>query len=40
MNKTQPAECGTLAVPLDYTNDSSDATIDLQLFKIPALAES
>lgn len=29
-------ECGTLTVPLDYNNDSIDATLDLNLVKIKA----
>lgn len=31
-----PLECGKLAVPLDYTDDSSDETLDLALIKYPA----
>ncbi|SPO06306.1 related to hydrolases or acyltransferases (alpha/beta hydrolase superfamily) [Cephalotrichum gorgonifer] len=31
-----PVECATLAVPLDYTNSSSDETLDLALIKYPA----
>jgi hypothetical protein len=33
---TVPVSCGTLAVPLDYTDAQSSATIDLELRKIPA----
>jgi len=28
--------CGSLRVPLDYTDESSDATLDLELIKLPA----
>jgi pimeloyl-ACP methyl ester carboxylesterase len=31
-------DCGTLLVPLDYTNTSSNATLELQLARIPALS--
>ncbi|KAF7198243.1 putative hydrolase [Pseudocercospora fuligena] len=36
---TAPAQCGTLPVPLDYTDTSSDKTLDLQLVNIPATIE-
>ena len=34
-NFSQPISCGTLAVPLDYTSNSSE-TIDLDIIKINA----
>lgn len=34
-----PAQCGELAVPLDYTNNTSNETLDLQLVRIPATAQ-
>jgi hypothetical protein len=30
-------QCGTLAVPLDYSNPSSNQTLNLDIIKIPAL---
>lgn len=35
-NETVPLSCGTLAVPLDYTEPDSGETLDLQILKIPA----
>ena len=32
-------ECGTLTVPLDYSDDTDTRTIDLDLVKIPATKE-
>ncbi len=31
-----PVECGTLAVPLDYTDPDSEKTLNLSLVKVPA----
>ncbi|EME78055.1 uncharacterized protein MYCFIDRAFT_19592, partial [Pseudocercospora fijiensis CIRAD86] len=36
---TAPTQCGTLPVPLDYTNTSSEETLNLQLINIPAPIE-
>ncbi|KAE8395056.1 TAP-like protein-domain-containing protein [Aspergillus alliaceus] len=36
---TAPMQCGNLTVPLDYTDPNSDATIELQLLKVPARHE-
>jgi hypothetical protein len=33
---TMALECGTLRVPLDYTDPSSNATLELELARIPA----
>lgn len=33
---TTPVSCGNLSVPLDYTNKQSNATLTLELFRIPA----
>ena len=30
-------QCGTLEVPLDYTDKSSDKTLSLEIIKVPAL---
>lgn len=35
-NATLPVTCGTLAVPLDYTDSSSNKTLDLHLLKFNA----
>jgi hypothetical protein len=35
-NQTIPVTCGTLTVPLDYTDPSSNRTVDLQLLKVNA----
>lgn len=35
-NTTWPVTCGTLAVPLDYTNQTSGQTLELQLLKFNA----
>jgi len=32
-------ECGTLAVPLDYSNPNSTETLDLSLIRIPAVSK-
>ena len=32
-------QCGTLAVPLDYSDSSSNQTLNLDIIKIPALKE-
>jgi len=37
---TAPILCGSLPVPLDYTDSSSTATLDLELLKIPASKNS
>ncbi|ETS76223.1 hypothetical protein PFICI_11610 [Pestalotiopsis fici W106-1] len=37
INSTLPIQCGTLTVPLDYTNVSDTRTIDLALLRIPSL---
>lgn len=37
---TVPIECASLAVPLDYTNTLSKATLDLELLRVPHLANS
>lgn len=37
INSTLPIQCGTLTVPLDYTNTSDGRTIDLALLRIPTL---
>ncbi|KAK0639542.1 TAP-like protein-domain-containing protein [Cercophora newfieldiana] len=37
-NTTLPVQCGTVAVPLDYT-DPDSKTFDLELVKIPALIQ-
>lgn len=35
-NGTQPILCGNLSVPLDYTDAKSNATLRLELVKVPA----
>jgi hypothetical protein len=35
-NATLPVTCGTLAVPLDYTNPCANETINIQLIKFNA----
>lgn len=35
----QPLECATLTVPLDYSDDTDERTIDLDLVKIAATKE-
>ncbi|KAI9932366.1 hypothetical protein MW887_009879 [Aspergillus wentii] len=37
MNGTLPVQCGNLTVPLDYTSNKSDETLNLQLLKVPSL---
>lgn len=37
INGTLSVLCGNLSVPLDYTNPSSDATLDIELLKTPAV---
>ncbi|KAK2796673.1 hypothetical protein FQN51_009114 [Onygenales sp. PD_10] len=39
LDGTLPIECGSLSVPLDYTNRDSGETVDLQLLKVPASKE-
>lgn len=39
-NKTAPLVCGSLAVPLDYTDPDSGKTLNLQLLKIPASSKT
>lgn len=36
LNTTLPVECATIPVPLDYTDDSSSKTLDLDLIRLPA----
>ncbi|KAH6658265.1 TAP-like protein-domain-containing protein [Truncatella angustata] len=36
-NGTLPIECGSLAVPLDYTDSSAHETLSLALVKVPAI---
>ena len=36
VNATAPIECADFAVPLDYTDESSDETLTLQLLKVAA----
>ncbi|KAG5205921.1 Tap domain-containing protein [Trichophyton interdigitale] len=36
-NATLPIQCGTLGVPLDYTDSKSNETLNLQLLKVPAI---
>lgn len=38
-NKNVPTVCGTLKVPLDYTNPNSNQTLDLEIAKLPATGE-
>jgi hypothetical protein len=33
---TVPVDCGSLSVPLDYTDAESNTTLDLELFRIKA----
>lgn len=33
---TLPLQCGTLVVPLDYTDNTSEATLTLDLRRVPA----
>lgn len=35
-NESVPLSCGSLTVPLDYTEPDSGETLDLQILKIPA----
>lgn len=39
-NATVPLECGTLTVPLDYTDKKGNATLELQLQRAPAKQKS
>jgi hypothetical protein len=39
VNSTAPIVCGNLAVPLDYTEPSSNSTLTLQLLKVPAILQ-
>ncbi|SPO02593.1 related to hydrolases or acyltransferases (alpha/beta hydrolase superfamily) [Cephalotrichum gorgonifer] len=39
INATTPLFCGSLTVPLDYTEPESEETLDLQVMKIPASRE-
>ena len=36
-NGTLPIQCGTLTVPLDYSDPTSNRTLDLQLVKVNAV---
>lgn len=38
-NTTVAVQCGTLRVPLDYTQPDSSTTLDLELVKIPAAVQ-
>lgn len=38
-NGSLPLTCGTLTIPLDYTNTTSNATLELQLVKVKALKQ-
>lgn len=38
-NTTDTVQCADFAVPLDYTDKSSDETLTLQLIKAPALVQ-
>ena len=38
-NGSTPIQCGTLTVPLDYSDPSSNRTIELSLTKVSALKE-
>jgi hypothetical protein len=38
-NSTVPLLCGNLSVPLDYTQTDTNATMNLQLLKVPAVAK-
>ena len=35
-NSTAPIECGSLAVPLDYSDPNSTKTLELKLLRLPA----
>ncbi|KAH7161232.1 TAP-like protein-domain-containing protein [Dactylonectria macrodidyma] len=37
LNETAPISCGSLVVPLDYTNETSDETLTLELLKVDAV---
>lgn len=32
---TLPVQCGNITVPLDYTDSELDATLDVQMLKVP-----
>jgi len=36
INGTLPVDCGNITVPLDYSNTSSKATLDIGLLRVPA----
>ena len=36
-NASLPLQCGTLTVPLDYSDPTSNRTLDLQLVKVSAV---
>lgn len=38
-NSTEPIQCANLTVPLDYTDQTSNKTLELQLLRIPALRQ-
>ncbi|KAF2009112.1 hypothetical protein BU24DRAFT_359054 [Aaosphaeria arxii CBS 175.79] len=38
-NSNRTFECGTLSVPLDYTNNSSSQRINLEIIRVPATKE-
>ena len=39
LNESVPLSCGSLAVPLDYTDPDCKETLDLQILKVPALKQ-
>ncbi|KAK2748950.1 hypothetical protein FQN57_007233 [Myotisia sp. PD_48] len=39
VNSTVPIQCGNFHVPLDYTDKTSDATLKLELAKVPATSQ-
>jgi hypothetical protein len=39
VNSTLPIECGNLSVPLDYTEPNSNATLNLELARVPAAVQ-
>jgi hypothetical protein len=40
LNNTRPILCGSLLVPLDYTDPKSAATKSLDVFKLPAVDDA
>jgi hypothetical protein len=39
VDSTVPIECGNLSVPLDYTEPNSNATLNLELDRVPAAVQ-